>query len=254
MQNFSDRFTATIENYLHYRPSYPKEVLQLAIDRCNLKKDDIIADIGSGTGFLSKLFLEHGNSVFGVEPNEAMRHAAQQYLKSYAHFHNIDGNAENTTLKNHSIDFITAGTSFHWFDATKAKIEFQRILRSQGWVLLVWNVRDIKHSKLVNEYENLILKFGKDYKNSRAQEFDKTAVSDFFAPNHMHTASFKNTQLFNWEGFKGRLLSASYSLREGESGYEDMLKALHLIFDHYQQNNMIEFLYETKVFYGQIHN
>ncbi len=251
MVDNSQRFTDTVEHYLRYRPSYPHEILERFI-QSGLTKSSIIADLGSGTGFLSKLFLDYGCTVIGVEPNEAMRAAAQQYLKSYSSFTQIAGYAEDTTLQNSSVDFITVGTAFHWFDAIKTKIEFQRILKSNGWVFLIWNVRDIEHSELMNDYENLILKYGKNYKNSRAQEFEKTAVEQFFAPNKMHSASYPYKQLFDWQGFKGRLLSTSYTLRENDPSFDDMMKELKIIFDRYQKENQIEFLYQTKMYYGQI--
>lgn len=248
----TERFTQTVEDYIKYRPSYPPEVLQLLIDECGLTKDTLVADIGSGTGLLSKLLLDHGNVVYGVEPNAAMRQAAANYLKSYTNFHSIDGTAEQSTLPNESVDLITVGTAFHWFDAGKAKIEFQRILKSPGWVLLVWNVRAIEKSALIREYEELIIQFGKDYRNSRAEEFDKTVIEDFFYPYAMNTKSFGNVQIFDWTGFQGRLLSASYSLRPGDLGYPEMIEALKVIFDRHQQRGVIEFRYDTKVYYGQL--
>ncbi|MFN7096842.1 MAG: class I SAM-dependent methyltransferase, partial [Gammaproteobacteria bacterium] len=124
MNKATERFTETVQNYLKYRPSYPQEVLSFLVDECNLTKQSLIADIGSGTGFLSKLFLDYGNTVYGVEPNQAMREAVEDLLKRYNHFHSIDATAEATTLPDHSVDFITAGTAFHWFDFNKTKQEF----------------------------------------------------------------------------------------------------------------------------------
>lgn len=251
MQKSAARFTKTVQDYLKYRPSYPKEVLELLIEKCNLTPKSLIADIGSGTGFLSKLFLDHGNKVYGIEPNEAMREAADVFLKKYPKFENREGSAEATGLEDQSIDIITAGTAFHWFDAEKTKIEFKRILKTGGWVLLVWNVRD-KKIQLVNDYEKLISQFGSDYTTSKAFEFDHTATEHFFSPYKMKTISFPNQQIFDWQGFKGRLLSSSYSLQPDDSRYEQMLDALKKIFDHYQHNNHIEFVYQTKLYYGHL--
>ena len=249
----TERFSQTVQNYIKYRPSYPKEVVEVLIDECGLTKASIIADVGSGTGILSKLLLDHGNTVYGVEPNHAMRTAAEAYLKSYAHFHSISGTAEATSLSSHSVDIITAGTAFHWFDADKTKIEFKRILKARGWVLLVWNVRNTECSSLLHEYENLILKYGTDYAESRASKFDKTVLEEkFFAPFAMKMQSFKNSQQFDWEGLQGRLLSTSYSLRTGEPGYEYMLSELRKIFDRYAQNGKVDFLYDTKLYYGKL--
>jgi len=248
----TERFTETVENYIKYRPSYPKEILSLLADECGLTQGKIIADIGSGTGLLTKLFLDNGYIVYGVEPNQLMRTTSENYLNSYSHFHSINGTAEATTLDNQSIDFITAGTAFHWFDIEKSHIEFKRILKKSGWVVLIWNVRNIEQSRLLREYEELIIKFGTDYEASNAKKFNHTVGREFFYPNEMKVKSFKNIQLFDWQGFKGRLLSASYALRPGDSGYDDMINQLKIIFDRYQTNSIIEFLYETKIYYGQL--
>lgn len=252
MKNSTNRFTQTVKDYVNYRPSYPNEILQLCVDECGLTKDKIIADIGSGTGLLAKLFLDYGNCVYGVEPNQAMREAGEVFLQNYPRFHSINGNAEATTLSDQCIDMITAGTAFHWFDAEKSKSEFKRILKSPGWVALIWNVRNMEQSVLMKAYEDLILNYGTDYRASRAESFDKTAISEFFTPFEMKVATFKNSQNFDWEGFKGRLLSTSYSLRPNDARYEDMLKELKGLFDRYQENGKINFLYKTKLYYGRL--
>ena len=253
MSRPTDCFTDAVQDYVKYRPSYPREVLQFLIKECGLQKNHVVADIGSGTGLFSKLLLDDDNTVYGVEPNQAMREAAEDYLKNYPHFHNINGTAEATSLPGQGMDFVTAGTAFHWFDIQKTKIEFRRILKHSGWVILVWNVRDKEHSALLHDYEELLLTYGKNYKDSRAQEFDQTAVAEFFSPNEMKIAAFNNQQQFDWEGFKGRLLSTSYSLRPGAAQYEEMLCALKSIFDRHQKDGSVEFLYSTKLYYGRIH-
>jgi ubiquinone/menaquinone biosynthesis C-methylase UbiE len=252
MKNPTERFSDVVENYVKYRPFYPPEMLQALVNACDLTKDTIIADVGSGTGLLSQLFLEQGNVVYGVEPNEAMRIAAEHDLKGFTNFHSVNGTAEATSLASHSVNLVTAGTAFHWFDADKTKQEFQRILKPDGWALLVWNVRNTEESALMREYENLCITFSEEYKNSRAEQFDKTALKSFFAPNPMHLKSYRNTQQFDWQGLKGRLLSVSYILKPDHIRYEEMLAALKNIFDRHQKNGHVEFLYATKMYYGQL--
>lgn len=250
MKDYSSRFTQTVQDYIKYRPSYPRDVLQVLIDECGLTKDKVIADIGCGTGLLAKLFVENGNPLYGVEPNDAMRLASDDFLKAYPDFHSVKGTAEDTTLDSHSVDFVIAGTAFHWFDADKAKHEFKRILRSPGWVMLVWNVRNLELSPLMREYEELIIDCGTDYAESNARKFEKTVEASFFSPNEMKMKSFRNSQQFDWEGLQGRLLSTSYSLRPGDDRYDEMMRVLRVIFDRYQENGMVTFLYDTKIYYG----
>ena len=135
------RFSDRVEMYVKYRPHYPTAVLACLQEECGLTETAVIADIGSGTGILTKLFLDNGNRVYGVEPNDEMREAAESYLADYAKFVSVNGRSEATTLPDHSVEFITAGQAFHWFQWQETKAEFKRILKPNGIVALVWNER-----------------------------------------------------------------------------------------------------------------
>lgn len=141
MTDPTQRFSSRVENYSRYRPSYPRQVLELLFEECGLTAASIIADIGSGTGIMTRLFLENGNQVFAVEPNREMRQEAEWNLASYSHFVSVDATAEATTLRAGSVDFVVAAQAFHWFDREKVRPEFVRILKPEGWVVLVWNDR-----------------------------------------------------------------------------------------------------------------
>lgn len=252
MKNSTKRFSKTVQDYIKYRPSYPKEVLDVMVQECGLTKKSIIADVGSGTGFLSKLFLDNGNKVYGIEPNQEMREAAEAYLIDYSNFFSLNGAAEATELPDSSVDFVMAGTAFHWFDIPKSKIEFKRILKSPGTVLLVWNVRNTEQSNLMDDYEKLITHYGTDYQESNAKKFDKFALDGFFDSGKMNTSEFKNSQRFDWTGTQGRLLSTSYCPRPGDKNYNEIMASLKKIFDKYQVDGMVEFLYTTKLYYGYL--
>ena len=126
------RFSSRVADYVRYRPGYPTEALTLLRTECDLRSGHAIADIGSGTGFLSELFLKNGNRVYGIEPNEAMRAAGEEYLASFDSFVSIDASAEATTLESGTIDFVTAGQAFHWFEPVAACREFQ-LCRKYCW-------------------------------------------------------------------------------------------------------------------------
>lgn len=135
------RFSSRVENYEKYRPSYPAAVIDTLRGECGLSSRSTIADIGSGTGLFSRLFLDFGCRVFGVEPNPDMRAAGERVLSAYPRFTSLDGSAEATGLAVGSVDFAAAGQAFHWFDPPRARDEFARILRPGGWVVLAWNER-----------------------------------------------------------------------------------------------------------------
>src|ERR1700722_18650168 len=110
------RFTGRSENYIRYRPGYPAEIINLLRDRCGLTPASAVADIGSGTGKISEIFLENGNPPFGGEPNRDMREAGERLLLHFPNFTSVIGTAEDTTLPDGSMDFVVAAQAFHWFD------------------------------------------------------------------------------------------------------------------------------------------
>src|SRR6476661_7118338 len=108
MSDNIERFSNRVDNYVKYRPGYPSAILDLFRDEMNLGTHSVVADIGSGTGLSAKLFLENGNKVYGVEPNAAMRAAAEEFLKPFPNFVSVDGTSEDTTLPNDSVDIVIA--------------------------------------------------------------------------------------------------------------------------------------------------
>jgi len=245
--NSTTRFTDRVENYIKYRPSYPADVIEYLKSEGILKADTVIADIGSGTGLSAEMFLKNGNSVYGVEPNDAMREAAEKLLSAYSNFRSINATAEETALPVNSIDLILCAQAFHWFDIQKVKIEFKRILKPTGRVCLIWNERILDGNPFLVAYEKLLLKYGTDYKNVRHENIDENKLNEFFESGYT-MKTFPNKQVFDLAGVTGRLLSSSYTPQYDSPLYEPMLAELNEIFDKNQVNGFIEFLYDTNVY------
>jgi len=246
-----NRFSNRVDNYARYRPSYPAGVIDILNSDCGLKETSIIADVGSGTGILSELFLKNGNTVFGLEPNAAMRLSGERLLQSFRNFVSVDATAEATTLKPAGVDFITAGQAFHWFDRGKAKREFARILKPGGWVVLIWNERRLDSTPFLREYENLLLRYGTDYENVRHEKV-AGEIAQFFAPETFQLKSLNNVQHFDFESLQGRTRSASYTPEPGNPNFDPMFAKLEEIFNAHERDGIVTFEYETKVYYGHL--
>ena len=252
IQDTLTRFSDRVGDYVRYRPSYPPQVIEILRDRCGLNANSVIADIGSGPGNLARLFLENGSEVFAVEPNSEMRNAGQQLLGESDRYHSVAGKAEETHLADISVDFVTAAQAFHWFDWPRARTEFQRILRPAGWVVLLWNDRRLDSSPFLREYEQFLLTFGTDYAQVKDQGGAAVkAIAGFFS-NRFETAILDNLQFFDFEGLRGRLLSASYSPKADHPNYGPMLAKLENIFREYAENGKVAFEYDTNVYFGQL--
>lgn len=245
------RFSKRVENYIKYRPGYPAEIISLLESECGLTPQSVVADLGSGTGISAELFLKHGNKVFGVEPNADMRAAGERFLANYPNFVSVDASAEVTTVSDHSIDLIVASQAFHWFDREKVKLEFRRILKPHAWVVLIWNGFRVETSPLNTGYQQIVLRYGTDYKEV-AREINGIDVESFFAPLPCKCARFAFKQVFDFEGLKGRLLSSSYAPEPSDPNFNQMIEDLRTLFDVTQKHGQVDFNYETEVYYGQL--
>ncbi|HEY9430561.1 MAG TPA: class I SAM-dependent methyltransferase [Blastocatellia bacterium] len=252
MTDATQRFSSRVENYIKYRPGYPNEVVETLRNECGLTSDSIVADVGSGTGILTEMFLRNGNAVYGIEPNREMREAAERLLKDYPRFRSVAARAEETTLDDAGVDFVTAGQAFHWFDREKTRGEFARVLKSQGWIGLIWNERVTITTPFLVAYEQLLKDYSIDYEQVDHRRIDDDVIRDFFGSGQFRLKQFKNVQVFDYEGVKGRLLSSSYAPEEGSPNYEPMLAELERIFQTYQDEGRVVFEYVTQMYYGQL--
>ena len=245
------RFSSRAENYAKYRPGYPPGVLEVLKSECGLTPESVVADVGSGTGILAELLLKSGNRVFGVEPNEAMRVFAEEKMKGYKQFVNVEGSAEATTLADSSIDLVVAAQAFHWFDREKTKQEFKRILKPGGWVVLLWNERRLDSTPFLRAYEDLPLRYGTDYHEVRHENVVEK-LAEFFAPDRFKLVNLDNFQHFDLVALQGRVASASYTPEPGHPNFVNMASELQKIFNELKRDGTVTFEYDTRIYYGQL--
>ena len=251
MSDTVERFSNRVENYVKYRPDYPREIITYLETNCALTHESIIADIGCGTGISSRLFLENCNRVIGVEPNVAMRIAAVEFLAEFPDFTIVDGTSDQTTLPDASVDFVVAAQAFHWFDGEKTRPEFDRILKPGGCIVLIWNERQLDTTPFLIEYEAFLVKYAYDYGTVRHENIKDEELSGFFQKKH-GSAVFANVQVFDFEGLKGRMLSASYMPSETDAIFGKMIEELRTIFANHAENGRIKVFYDTNVYHFQV--
>ncbi len=247
-RNPTERFSNRVENYVKYRPSYPTAVLDCLRDECGLEETAVIADIGSGTGILARLFLQNGNRVLGVEPNKEMREAGEAFLADFPRFTSINGTAEATTLADDSVDFVTAGQAAHWFDRQTSLPELQRILRPGGFVVLVWNTMDFDASPFMQGYGQL----SQRYLSNKPERKDELRGGVFeYLGDGTHRHTFPHKRSYDLAGITGGLLSSSYAPLAGDPRHEPMLAELRDLFAAHEEDGRIHILYTTELYYRQ---
>ena len=245
IKNFSDK----AENYDKYRMGYSKDILDYLAEY-NFNNDSIIADIGSGTGKLSKIFLDNGNIVYAVEPDDNMRNMADLSLKVFENFVSINGSAENTTLQSGTIDFVAVGQAFHWFDVPKALDEFKRILKKDAVLVLIWYNRKTD-TPFLREYDR-ILQNNPAYKGSiHKDKFSDGTIEKIYSKDYKKIVFDKKHEL-TFAELMGGFLSSSYSPKEGSDLYNESYKLLEKIFNEHKTKDKVIFNYETEMYIGRL--
>ena len=253
----TERFSGLGKIYSKYRPEYPKELFDYlyssSTEGQGVKKESLIADIGSGTGKFTRALLERGNRVFAVEPNEDMRKAAEEGLSVFEGFVSVNGSDENTGLEDGSVDFVTAAQAFHWFDKQAFKTECRRILKPGGKVILIYNNRDVKSEQTEENY-SIIKKYCPDFKGfsgGMGGAAGKEEFGNFFSSGFV-TAEFNNDLSFDEESFIGRNLSGSYAPREGSEGYNGFIGELKILFKKFSNNGILIMPNFTRCYAGKV--
>ena len=249
MTDTFERFSNRVANYVRYRPDYPREIIRHLTEHCGLTPESIIADVGCGPGMSTRMFLENGNSVFGVEPNERMREAAVEYLAEFPRFTPVNGTSEATNLPNASVDLIVAAQAFHWFDPKPTRPELKRIAKPGAWTVLIWNIRQENTTPFLIEYEEFIRQYSIDYHVVRHNNVGDIEIAEFLGPSY-ETAAFDNVQVFDFDGLLGRVASSSYMPAEDHERFSSMAAALRTLFAKHERNGRISVLYDTKVYYS----
>lgn len=247
------KFNGMGEVYSQFRPSYPPEFIDYLYTEIGLKSNSVIADIGSGTGKLTRQLLENGSTVYAVEPNNDMRKIAEDNLSSFENFISVNGTAEITTLPYSSVDFITVAQAFHWFDRKKFKQECKRILKTNGKIILVWNSRNIE-SCLVAENDEINRMYCPNFKgfsNGMRGGTNEDDFNDFFAERCTMTV-FNNPLSFDESSFIGRNISSSYAPKKDDPNYQNYIEALKALFNKYSENGTLIMPNKTNVFIGLV--
>jgi ubiquinone/menaquinone biosynthesis C-methylase UbiE len=242
-------FSGRVENYIKYRPGYSLTLLELLRSSYGLTPESVIVDMGSGTGILTELFLKNGNPVFAIEPNDEMRSAAEKLLGSYPKFTSVGARAEASTLSAHSVDFVTVGQAFHWFDRPAAKVEFIRILKPDGWVVLAWNGARTD-TPFLKDYDEFWRTTLKGARGTREEENDD--VTTFFGGPVERLLLDGVHQDMDFEQFTGRVLSISMSVQPGEPGHEAFMGKVRRMFERHQVNSQVRISYDTELVIGQL--
>ena len=221
-------FSTKVNDYVASRPDYPAALFDSLRESAALQAGSAVADVGAGTGLLTLGLLQRGWSVVAVEPNPAMRAAADHWLSDMPGYRSAEGSAEHLPLADCSVDLITAAQAFHWFEVDAARSECLRALRPRGQVALIWNDRrseDPLHAAL----DGLFDQFGGAKRTALVAHEDRSEVPRFFGSTPAREFAWPHQHHLSAAALVSLVFSRSYMpARDSATGQavEDSLRGV----------------------------
>jgi SAM-dependent methyltransferase len=244
-------FSTRVTDYLRSRPDYPRSLFDELAASCRLAEGSMVADVGGGTGLLTKGLLQKGYRVVVVEPNPEMRQAADRFLGGNKSYSSVAGSAEAMPLKSASTDLITAAQAFHWFDVLCARTEFLRVLTPQGQVALIWNDR-VPDDPLNLALDEISTEFGGAKRAALvAHEKERSDVPRFFGTAQPVQFVWPNSQFLDEEGLTALIFSRSYIPGRTSSDAPKVASRISDLFRRFMTNGIVEIPYRTVAFIGR---
>lgn len=235
-------FSNKAADYARYRSDYPEVVIRSALESVALGEHDVVADLGAGTGLLSRWFLERGNLVFAVEPERGMREVAQESLRRFGdRLTSVDGTAEETSLPDSSVTLVAVGNAFHYFDPLGTRAEVARILRPGGRVLIVGHDRASEPNEFMRAYLDFIAAAAPDtVKEFHQADRVSRALDTFFGGDAFHERDMGDHGVpLTWDGLRGRFLSTSVAPAEDDVRRDDVLAQLGEVFRRFERDGTV---------------
>lgn len=243
-------FSPKVADYVAARPDYPAALFDALRERGLMFEGVRVADIGAGTGLLTRQLLDRGARVTAIEPNDAMRAACDAALQGRAAYASVAGTAEATGLPAGSVDLVTAAQAFHWFEADAARREFLRILTPTGQVALIWNDRH-KPDPLHDAMDQVFATYGGAKLGAMLAHEDRADVPRFFAGAPMTQLEWPHEHRLDAAGLQALAFSRSYMpLRDSEAG-QRAAQDLQRLFDTFAVDGRVTVRYRTFVIFGR---
>jgi ubiquinone/menaquinone biosynthesis C-methylase UbiE len=244
--------TGKAVHYDLYRPTYPKAALAYLADAFDLK-GKTIADVGCGTGILTRQLSPFVQKIYAIEPNQDMVRIFREHSAPFGNISIIETSAEQTTLDAQSLDLITAATSFHWFDLPAFHRECLRVLRSKGKIALLVNSPGHRNNVDVLKLRGLCNELGVLFSDELYRPLvGLQSVYEFFKGCRFVCRKFANDLLLSREQFLGRYLSMHYAPKVESESYIPFKNELRAIFDECHEGGTVLIPNKTLIFAGSI--
>lgn len=247
-----ERFSARVADYQQFRPHYSSKIVELLKREFDFRPSWEVLDVGCGTGLSALIFLRAGCRVFGLEPNDQMRCAAEELLAPFPAFQSVAGKAEAIPLPNRSCDLVVCGESFQWIDCYIARQEFLRVLRPANRALVMWNAKQPGTSPLMDDIRNLSRAFRLPHSRPRYGDISEESYRVFFGGSHYHHFSLAFPFAVNLLQLQGLLRSYSSMPTVGDERYEEMMRAIAEVFSRHERDGSVALPFATELYFGEL--
>jgi SAM-dependent methyltransferase len=248
MQTTRHIYTTKAEKYARYRWDYAPEAIQILLALPSFNAGATIADVGAGTGILSRHLSGRARRVIALEPNQEMRIQASRQQAGHPDYLITGAAAEALPLADHCVDLITAGQAVHWFQPGPTKTEFQRVLKADGRLVFIRNHgTDPELQNALGALE--IAENGIEPERCLPPGI-AIPISYYLAEYETFSLPFVITQ--DWEEFLGGLLSASYMPDEDAPGYPNLERTARAVFERFSWQGRLEVKGATELSVGKM--
>lgn len=233
--------------YYDKRAEYSEEAIRETLTNMDIQPAAPVADIGAGTGKLTKILAKLSLSIRAVEPNDEMRRFGQLNTQNTSVIWS-KGTGEETGLADNSVDAAFFGSSFNVTDRQKTLQEVYRILKPKGWFICMWNHRDL-NNEIQKEVETSITSLIPHYNYGSRREDQREVInkSNLFSEVQYLEKQFivNMTKTDYIEAWK----SHGTLQRQAENRFNEVIDLISKKVDSYKT---IEIPYFTRVWYAQL--
>jgi len=233
------RFTSKAERYARYRWGYASDAIQAIFDWTGLISQATAADIGAGTGLLTRELVGRIGKIYAIEPNLAMRQIAERLLNEHTSFVSVDGKADATTLPDQSVDLITVGQAIHWFEPEATLKEFHRIIKPEGWLALLFH-SGINHAIVEALKPIFTPENGWDNTTSPKPRFGESHSDFYIGSENCIKLHYPQTYQESWEIFIGAILSDSHAPDDAHPAFPRLVAEIRRVFDHFETGGFVQ--------------
>ena len=248
--NSNKVYSTKAEKYASYRWDYSPAAIETIFRLAQISSRSTMADLGAGTGILTKHFEGKVRQIFAIEPNLELRQFLTKALGTSPAVTVLDSTAENTGLPPTAVDLITVAQAIHWFEPEPTRQEMRRILKPEGWLALLRNYGTGQPEKSQSIGHLMAADYGADFTvvNQRpAGKFPRY----YFGHDDYRRYTFPFVFSQTWEEFIGSLTSASYMPDEDNPLFPRLEIKAREIFDLYSEDGSWLVEGETELIIGQ---